>query len=576
MNKVTPQKKSKGIAFRIFSVFLSIIIVSLTIWFIYQISNLNILPMKLFLPVAIMLVLVDSIFLLLINFSVQKILSKIFMSFLVILLGCAYGFGNYYLLKTSSMLNTVTSNEDKQKNTVSLITMNTNEDEELVDFEGKKIAVLRAIDTQGTEECLKQIKKEKVSFETQEVTSVREQVQALYDGHVDGIILNESMRATVQELDGFSNFTEETKVIFKAVYYTEKENVAKAVDDITTHPFTILISGNDTYGDIGEVSRSDVNMLVTVNPVTATVLMTSIPRDYYVPQVCDTNDACLYGQYDKLTHSGLHGVNTTKSTIEGFLGIEINYSYRVNFSSVIDLVNSLDGITVNIEPGLAVESFWTYPEYGVTEGENFLDGPKALALARERYAYEDGDMQRNRNQQLVLTAIIEKATSPTMIKNYAKFMDALSGAFETDMTQDEISALIQYQLDANPKWKIEHYQLEGYGDMRLSAEMGSAVSVMIPNQGTIDIAKQKIEAVLSGESSDIISTENVEEYYLDIYSSVGITYDDTTYDESEYYEEEPIYQEDSSSNDQYYDENIDGLYTDEYYDPNQNQYPVYE
>lgn len=570
MNIESRQKENKSLIFQIFAIFCSVILVALTIWLVYQICVLNVLPMKLLLPIIIVLILVDLIFLILINFSVRKVVSKIFISFFVVLLCCVYGFGNFYLIKTFSMLNTVTSNENKQKNTISLITLDTNPAEELIDFEGKDIAILRAIDTRGTEECLNQIDEKNISLKTQEVTSVREEVQALYDGNVEGIVLNESMRATVQEFEEFSNFSEDTKVIFKAVYYTEKSNEAKSVDDITTHPFTILISGNDTYGDIGEVSRSDVNMLVTVNPVTATVLMTSIPRDYYVPQICDSEDACLYGEYDKLTHTGLHGVNVTKSTIEELLGVEINYTYRVNFSSVIDLVNSLDGITVYIEPGLAVDSFWTYPEYGVTEGENFLDGPKALALARERYAYEDGDLQRNRNQQLVLTAIIEKATSPTVIKNYVEFMDALSGAFETDMTQNEISSLIQYQLNENPKWKIEHYQVDGYSDMRISAEMGSAVSVVIPNQGSIDIAKQKIEAVLSGESSDIISSDNCEEYYLDIYSSVGVTNSVTNSDD------DFNNQEDLFTSNQYYDINTDETLTEEYYDPNQNQYPDYE
>lgn len=147
---------------------------------------------------------------------------------------------------------------------------------------------------------------------------------------MDAIVLNEVYRTNVSELENYSDFSNQTKVVYQTVFYTDTANEPLAVSDITTNPFNILITGNDSYGEFEEMSRSDVNMIVTVNPVTSTVLMTSIPRDYFVEEVCD-DYACNYGATDKLTHTGIYGVSTTKDTLENLLGIEINYTFRVNF-----------------------------------------------------------------------------------------------------------------------------------------------------------------------------------------------------------------------------------------------------
>ena len=210
-----------------------------------------------------------------------------------------------------------------------------------------------------------------------------------------------------------------TSVVNQTVYYTKRETKTDTVKDsvnVATKPFTILISGNDSYGGLTSNSRSDSNMLVTVNPSTHTVLMTSIPRDYYETIQCgdtDTGLACPQDERDKLTHSGLYGIDTTEKTIEEFLDITINYHVRVNFSSLTNLVDALGGIDVFVEEGLAVEQFnadWSLQ--GVTEGWNHLDGKRALAFARERYAYTDGDAQRVKNQQIVIQAMISKIASP--------------------------------------------------------------------------------------------------------------------------------------------------------------------
>ena len=204
----------------------------------------------------------------------------------------------------------------------------------------------------------------------------------------------------------------------------------------------------------------------------------------------------------------MYGVDTTKDTIENLLDIEINYVYRVNFTSMINIVNALGGVDVTVPEGMAVSKFYTNSNLeGVHEGENHLDGKRALAYSRERKAYLDGDVQRARNQQQVLQAMFKKATSPEIIKNYVNLLNALIGAFDTNMTTDEITSFIKYQIQAKPNWKFEQFVLKGDNDLRVSPELGSEVSVVILYDSYISVAHDKIQAVLDGKSSDTIEAQ---------------------------------------------------------------------
>ena len=501
------EEKKKSIVFIIFGILLSIVLAVFTGALMYQLYNLQVLPDSFLIPVLIALVLFALILLLLINFCTHGIISKIIYSFLVIAICVVYGFGNFYLYSTSKTLTTVTTQSNKAKNTVSVIAMNSSSMENVKSLEGAKLGILTNIGKESTQKSLKDIKKNKVTYTRSDYDNVPSLIKALYDGEVDAVVLNEAYRSNVCDMEEYVNFNNETKVIHKTVYYTKENSSPLAVSDITSKPFNILISGNDSFGDLNENSRSDVDMLVTINPVTSTILLTSIPRDSYVTEVCD-DYACNYGVTDKLTHTGMYGVDTTKDTIENLLDIEINYVYRVNFTSMINIVDALGGVDVTVPEGMAVSKFYTNSNLeGVHEGENHLDGKRALAYSRERKAYLDGDVQRARNQQQVLQAMFKKATSPEIIKNYVNLLNALIGAFDTNMTTDEITSFIKYQIQASPNWKFEQFVLKGDNDLRVSPELGSEVSVVILYDSYINIAHDKIQAVLDGKSSDTVEAQ---------------------------------------------------------------------
>lgn len=500
-----PNQRSLG--FTIFAIVLSIVLVATAGIMVYEILKLEILPSNILLPVILVIILFSLILLLLINFCAHGLATKIIFSFLVILISVVYGLGDYYLYSTASTLNIVTEQAAKSKNTVSLIVMAESTKTDVQDINGSKIGVLKNINKEGTKKSLNDISKQNIGYSTEKFDNVPAMLQALYEGEVDAIILNEAYRSNVSEIENYGNFNNETKVIHQTVYYTKEANNSLAVSDITSKPFTILITGNDSFGTLDEVSRSDVNMIVTINPLTSTILMTSIPRDAFVTEVCD-DYACNYGVEDKLTHTGIYGADTTKDTLENLLDIDINYIFRVNFSSMIDIVDALGGIDIDVAKGMAVSRFYSDSTLeGVHEGQNHLNGKRALAYSRERKAYLDGDVQRARNQQQVLQAMFKKASSPEIITKYSNILKAVGKAFDTNMTTKEITSFIKYQLQASPSWKFEQYVLKGENTLKVSPELGMEVSAVELYAYSIQTASEKIEAVLDGKSSDTIETE---------------------------------------------------------------------
>lgn len=542
------EKNTTSLIYRIFAALLSIVLLVLSGFAAYQIVTLNVLPSNLLLPVILIIVILNAILILLINFVTHAIWTKVISVILVILVGCTMGFGNVYLYETYSTLTSVTGAEKGSiKNTISVITK-TDHDEDIQSLKNEKIGVLRNIDSVGTKKC--QTKLKTYSFSYKKYDNLQALVKALYEDEVQAIVMNEIYRANVEEMEEYSGFSNETKSIYQTVYYTNNKNDALVVDDITKNPFTIFVSGNDTYGDIDELSRSDVDMIVTVNPTTSTVLMVNIPRDYYVQT--------SYGN-DKLTHTGMYGIEETKQTVENLLGIDINYTFRVNFSSAEDIVDALDGVDIEVPEGMAVERLnadWALE--GVHEGWNHLNGARALAYARERHAYVDGDIQRAKNQQQVLEAIIKKAASSKILTNYTKLLKSFKNAFDTNMSTNEITALLQYELQAMPNWKFQNYVLRGTNSSAVCASMAQELSVVMPEDYCVSIARQKIEAVLDGKSANKIKDEydtgaaGVAEGYIEqenaqaqgsVYYDYSQNYDYGYTDQEQQYEEPSINEE---------------------------------
>lgn len=283
----------------------------------------------------------------------------------------------------------------------------------------------------------------------------------------------------------------------------ESVNTQKA--DVTNQPFIVYLSGLDTRGsaEIQDKGLSDVNMVVVINPTTKKVLMVNIPRDYYVGLEGNPN------KLDKLTHAGNYGVECSMSTLESLFDIEFNYYVKVNFKSVVDIVDALGGVTVQSDFNFTSGHSYTDAYYTFKKGENKLTGDSALAFARERQSFQYGDRQRGIHQQKVISAIFDKVISPSML-NPAKInsvLTAITSNMKTNLTSSEITSLVQMQLGDMAKWDIQTYSVDGTGASRSTYSAGSQkLSVMIPNMDTVELAKLKISAII--DPSIVVPEDN--------------------------------------------------------------------
>lgn len=482
---------------KVLSILLSIVLVISSFYLLYQVIRLNVLPSKFLFPLTIGVVVLDAIFVLLLVYFSRNVVSKIICIVLTLFICLASCMGGYYISKTQGALSNITSVAKHAKNTVSVIVKESSSIKNKSQLNGVSVGSLR-LNEEGSKKALKELSSEGIVLDQTEYDSMTALLEAFYNGEEDSIIINESSRSQILDMEAYSNFDSNTRVVYQTSYKVKNNDSATSVSDITSKPFNVLISGSDTRGGFDENGRSDVIMVATVNPKTHTILLTSVPRDFYVTTACDAGDGCMQGALDKITHTGIHGTNTTKRTVEQLLGIEINYTFKVGFDTVTELVDVLGGVDVYVEPGYAT----TNSLYSVHEGVNHLNADEALAFARDRYSYTEGDRQRTKNQQQVLMGIVKEATKPSVITNYAAIMDTMANTFSTTMSNEEITALIKYQLNNNPTWKMEQYMVDGTGDTLMCAELGDAASVMVPDQSTVKTAKDKINAVLAGKSSE--------------------------------------------------------------------------
>lgn len=534
---------------------------------VFQMIYLDLLPMKLIILISAVLLIIALIITLIMNFKVKKFIPRLLIGLISLCMCLGLAYGNYFIYKTKDTFEVVTSLADKKAITTSIISMKDSGITKETDLKKKKIGTILEMDKEATQRTLKALKEEGIKYSTEDYSSLEDLVYALYDSKVDAICLNEKYRDILHETDEYFTFNTETKVAYQNVHYVEREvkdNESDPVNDITKDAFTVLVSGNDSYGSLQDANtRSDANMLLTVNPKTGTILMTSIPRDYYVDLICpgDGEMACPEGSKDKLTHSGLLGIKSTEKSIENALGIKINYNIRITFSSVVNLVDALDGIDLDIKEGEQCDILYANMQPGLSVGKHHVDGETALAFARERHAYVNGDNQRVKNQQKVFKAIFKRIVSPKMITNYGKFMDALAVAFDTNISGDEISDFIKYELNNMPKWKFESYTIYGESAYDFCYEAQSYASVTYQNDLMNEIARNKIRAVLKGKSSNTVEDTSGYSQEPSADNVIHQTNETDSYDDSEYYDPSQTYDYENQYSDENYDNSQDDLYS---------------
>lgn len=401
-------------------------------------------------------------------------------------------FASYYLFRVNSAIGEISGGDYKLDNMVVAV-MADNSAENIEDARTYRFGVQYQMKGEQIRETVDAINEELGSEITVvEYENLAQQAEALHNGDVEAIIYNEGYSGILEEV--FEGYSSNTKVIYSYGIKNILENKVAEVE-VKDESFSVYISGIDVYGAIETNSRSDVNIIATINPTTHQVLLVTTPRDYYVeiPGISG-------GQKDKLTHAGVYGVDASMATLEQLYDTEIDFYARVNFTSLIQMVDALGGVDVESE-----YAFTTSEDSGlvmnVTAGTNHFNGKQALAFSRERQNVPGGDNQRGKDQQAVITAMIKKMVSPAILTGANGIISSVSGNVETNMSPEQIQELIKQQLAEGASWNIKSLAAEGTGDEQYCySYAGMPLYVMQPDQASVDTIKAAINAVEAGET----------------------------------------------------------------------------
>jgi len=473
---------------------LSIIYTLLAAAFVGLLAYLDVLPEKYFWPAVIGLA-VASLFIVPVMFSKNgKKGRKIGASIVAVLLIGVFGVGTWYLYDTVDFIGEITAPKEVTDDYHVLVkadalfedvsglyamTVGTNMTSDLTYSEAKAILQQEA----------------GVDYAYEETVSAA--LEKLNTGEYPAIFISAASYEVLKTAD--PELETAVKVLGTVKIKVETEDLTHAVD-VTKEPFNVYISGIDVEGNISTVSRTDVNMIATVNPVTHEVLLTSIPRDYYV--TLPTKQA-----QDKLTHSGLYGVQETIGAVEDIMGIDINYYVRVNYTTVVKLVDAMGGIQVDSPYTFTTSGMQHLNGHHFVKGINNLDGNAALAFCRERKSFTNGDMQRNENQQLVMEAIIKKAlSSTTILTKYTSILEAVQENMETNLTQQEMAALIKMQLEDMPSWDIDKQAIKGTNGWGHCYALGFSAATVVQDPVENAKAVDHIVSVMTGGEGTVEGT----------------------------------------------------------------------
>lgn len=481
-------KNRKKRKVRIFSKIICFIALVALILFLYFLKKINVLPNKYFYLIGAVLCFLEAIFML---FNTSKRIKSgilIGLDIFAIIIILIEGIGAYKLNQAYNFLNTnIKINETKE---IYYFVVNKNSAyNDLKSIENKIVYYFN--DTEDFEKLKSNVNK-KVNVILDEVSEYSELIHNLSDKEKIVLLSQATYDSYIENQDDNEIKENNLKILDSVELISIVEN-SDSTEDIMKKPFIIYLSGIDTRSNkMPTKSLSDVNIFIVVNPQTRDILLVNTPRDYYV-QLHGTK-----GLKDKLTHAGgVGGVKLSKATLEDLLGYKADYYIRVNFNSVIKLVDAIGGITLYSDVNYNF-SCWTDRSCIFKPGNNKVNGKCALAFARERHAYKGGDRHRGENQQQVIKKVVEKlSSSKNLILNYDKLLKALEGTFETDLSTTNITSVVQFQINDMRGWNFTNISLDGPTGLDATYTCPNCKrSVMYQNPKTVNAAKEKIKEIL--------------------------------------------------------------------------------
>ena len=418
-------------------------------------------------------------------FLIIKKKAKIFNVIMLIVMNIVLIFSYMQFRTAIGLFDNLNNNAAVSEYTMDVVVLKNDKAEKLADL---KDATVSAPDGENINKLMKEIRdKEKQSLNLTESKNYISAYEELTAGTTRAMVLNSSFEDLITSQH--QDFKDKTKVIYS--YKITKVVNAKAKQN-AGDVFNVYVSGIDTYGPVSSVSRSDVNIIMTVNKKTGKILLTTTPRDSYV-KIADGGN----NQYDKLTHAGLYGVESSIHTLENVYGIKIDYYARLNFTSFLKLIDTVGGVDVYND-----QTFTSlHGGHSFTPGLVHLDADKALGFVRERYGLASGDHDRGKNQEKVITAIIKKLTSKEGLANYQSVIKELSASIQTNMPIETAMGLANEQLSAGKDYNVTSQALTGTGSMGLPsyAMPGTQLYMMKIDDKSLAEVTANIKDVLEGK-----------------------------------------------------------------------------
>lgn len=501
---------------------ITIIVIMLSVVFMGLLAMTKMIPTIYMLIIGIVLAVIAAIIWLLVwhtRYTGRFIGGTVLAVIMIVILA----FGGFYINKTRSAISNI-SGETTEVTQMAVYVKSDDAADSVEATAGYTYGILSSLDRENTDGAVAHLNSEfGTEVQTKEYAGLTELADGILNGEVNAMLLNSGYLSVYEDMDGYTDFSTKIKEVGTVDVESTIQSAEEStpIEPITTanggKVYTIYLSGIDTRGEMTAKSRSDVNIIATVNTDTHEILLVSTPRDYFVPL------SISGGAPDKLTHAGIYGIDVCMDTLGMLYDIDINYYFRINFGGFVKVIDALGGITVNSDYDFDSKNILGYH---FNKGENYLNGEQALIFARERYAFQEGDRQRGKNQMEVIRGVVKKALSPEILTSYSSILSSLDGCFGTNITYEEIAQILQQQLTNGGDWTIVSYSVNGTGATEKPYSMSQKAYVMVPDYNTVDKAKSLMEKVRNGEvvtqeeadapvsgstSTDSTSTETVTE-----------------------------------------------------------------
>ena len=415
---------------------------------------------------------------------------------LAVIMIAILAFGGFYINKTRSAISNI-SGETTEVTQMAVYVKSDDAADSVEATVGYTYGILSSLDRENTDGAVAHLNSQfGTEVQTKEYAGLTELADGILNGEVNAMLLNSGYLSVYEDMDGYTDFSTKIKEVGTVDVESTIQSAEEStpIEPITTanggKVYTIYLSGIDTRGEMTAKSRSDVNIIATVNTDTHEILLVSTPRDYFVPL------SISGGAPDKLTHAGIYGIDVCMDTLGMLYDIDINYYFRINFGGFVKVIDALGGITVNSDYDFDSKNILGYH---FNKGENYVNGEQALIFARERYAFQEGDRQRGKNQMEVIRGVVKKALSPEILTSYSSILSSLDGCFGTNITYEEIAQILQQQLTNGGDWTIVSYSVNGTGATEKPYSMSQKAYVMVPNYDTVNKAKSLMEKVRNGE-----------------------------------------------------------------------------